>query len=50
MEGGRGDAKLWINRNKSPVPNVAARKIIYSIETGAVDVYAPTVLDSGRTP
>ena len=50
MEGGRGDAKLWINRNKSPVPNVAARKIIYSIETGAVDVYAPNVLDSGRTP
>lgn len=48
MEGGRGDAKLWINRNKSPVPNVAARKIIYSIETGAVDVYAPNVLDSGR--
>jgi hypothetical protein len=30
------------------VPNVAARKIIYSIETGAVDVYAPNVLDSGR--
>lgn len=48
MEGGRGDAKLWINRNKSPVPNVAARKIIYSIETGAVDVYAPNVLDSGK--
>ncbi len=48
MEGGRGDAKLWINRNKSPVPNVAARKIIYSIETGTVDVYAPNVLDSGR--
>ena len=50
MEGGRGDAKLWMNRNKSPVPNVAARKIIYSIETGAVDVYAPNLLDSGRTP
>jgi hypothetical protein len=50
MEGGRGDAKLWINRNKSPVPNVAARKIIYFIETGTVDVYAPNVLDSGRTP
>ena len=48
MEGGRGDAKLWINRNKSPVPNVAARKIIYSIETGTVDVYAPNVLDSGQ--
>ena len=49
MEGGRGDAKLWLNRNKSSVPNVAARKIIYSIETGTVDVYAPNVLDSGRT-
>ena len=48
MEGSRGDAKLWLNRNKSPVPNVAARKIIYSIETGTVDVYAPNVLDSGR--
>jgi hypothetical protein len=48
MEGGRGDAKLWINRNKSPVPNVAARKIIYFIETGTVDVYAPNVLDSGQ--
>ena len=48
MEGGRGEAKLWINRNKSPVPNVAARKIIYSLETGTVDVYAPNILDAGQ--
>jgi len=47
MEGGRGTAKLWIGRNTSPTPNAAARKIIYSIGTGKIDLHAPNILDTG---
>ena len=48
MEGGRADAKLWISHNKSPLPNAAARKIIYSIGTGKIDLHAPHLLDTGN--
>ena len=48
MEGGRGDAKLWMKANKTPTPNAAARRIIYDLETGKVDVHSPSFLDSGR--
>ena len=48
MEGGRGEAKLWLNTNKTPTPNAAARKIIYDLKTGKVDVHSPSFLDSGR--
>lgn len=48
MEGGRGEARLWLNTNKTPTPNAAARKIIYDLKTGKVDVHSPSFLDSGR--
>jgi len=48
MEGGRGEAKLWLNTNKTPTPNAAARKIIYDLKTGKIDVHSPSFLDSGR--
>jgi len=48
MEGGRGTAKLWIDRNTSPTPNAAARKIIYSIGTGKIDLHSPNILDTGN--
>ncbi len=50
MEGGRGEAKLWLNTNKTPTPNAAARKIIYDLKSGKVDVHSPSFLDSGRSP
>ena len=48
MEGGRGEARLWLNTNKTPTPNAAARKIIYDLKTGKVDVHSPSLLDSGQ--
>ncbi len=48
MEGGRGEARLWLNTNKTPTPNAAARQIIYDLKTGKVDVHSPSFLDSGR--
>ncbi|MBA64128.1 MAG: hypothetical protein CMJ76_17360 [Planctomycetaceae bacterium] len=48
MEGGRGEARLWLNTNKTPTPNVAARQIIYDLKNGKIDVHSPSFLDSGR--
>ena len=48
LEGGRGDAQLWLNTNKTLKPNASARRIFYDLKTGSIDIQSPSLLDSGN--
>ena len=48
LEGGRQDARLWLDKNRSPNPNAAARRITYQLRTRKVEVNGASFLDLNR--
>ncbi len=48
LEGGRQDARLWLDKNRTPTPNAAARRISYQVRTRKVEVNGASYLDLNR--
>ncbi|MFP6753357.1 MAG: hypothetical protein VB855_16870 [Pirellulaceae bacterium] len=48
LEGGRQDARLWLEKNRTPNPNAAARRITYQLRTRKVEVNGASFLDLNR--
>ena len=48
LEGGRQDARLWLENNRPPTPNAAARRITYHLRTRKVEVNGASFLDLNR--
>ena len=48
LEGGRQEARLWLDENRTPMPNVAARRISYQVRTRKVEVNGTRYLDLNR--
>ena len=48
LEGGRQDARLWLDENRTPTPNAAARRISYQVRTRKVEVNGASYLDLNR--
>jgi lipopolysaccharide export system protein LptA len=50
LEGGRQDARLWLENNRTPTPNAAAQRITYQLRTRRVEVNGASILNLNRLP